>query len=151
MSLRESPFARADIALIMIIIMDIWQWLPFVSVVLMLGILGVPQSAIESARVDGATEIYILKTIILPVIRPLLLGVTVLRFIDAFREFDRVFIVTGGGPGMTTETVGFYLWRTTFKYWDIGYGSAIGILFYIAVAVLSYPLYRALTRSPIHL
>jgi multiple sugar transport system permease protein len=116
---------------------DAWQWTPFVAIVVAAGLEGVDRPSLEAARLDGANAWQELRRIALPQIRPLLALVVLIRLMDSLREFDKVFIMTGGGPGTSTETLPIYLWRSAFQYYDMGYSAAVGIVMLLGITVLA--------------
>jgi multiple sugar transport system permease protein len=116
---------------------DAWQWTPFVAIVVAAGLEAVDKPSLEAARLDGATAWQEFRYIALPQIRPLLVLVLLIRLMDSLREFDKVFIMTSGGPGTSTETLPIYLWRSAFQYYDMGYSAAVGVVMLIAISVLA--------------
>jgi multiple sugar transport system permease protein len=116
---------------------DAWQWTPFVAIVVAAGLEAVDRPSLEAARMDGATAWQEFRHIALPQIRPLLVLVVLIRLMDSLREFDKVFIMTSGGPGTSTETLPIYLWRSAFQYYDIGYSAAVGIVMLVMISLLA--------------
>jgi multiple sugar transport system permease protein len=114
---------------------DIWQWTPFVYLVLFAGLQTVPQETVEAAQVDGATSVQQFWHIEIPYLRPLLLLVLFFRIADVLRVFDHVFVVTGGGPGSTTQFFSLYLYRIAFKFSDLGQAAALAVLVMIAMTL----------------
>ena len=111
-----------------IIAIDVWQWTPFVTLVMLAGLLSLPEEPFEAAVMDGASRFQIFRDVTLPLLRPIIALVLLLRGIDAFKEFDKVFILTGGGPGTATELLSIYVHRLNFKNWDLGYGAAAAFM-----------------------
>ena len=128
--------ANPTTALVSVIIADVWQWTPFVTLVLLAGIVSLPQELFEVADVDGATAWQKTRYIILPMLRRVIAIVLLIRVLDAFREFDKIFVLTQGGPGTSTETVTFYAYLTGFKYFRIGYASAMSILLLLVTVAI---------------
>lgn len=122
-------------ALLSVIIADIWQWTPFVTLVALAGIVSLPQELFEVAEIDGASLWQRVRYVILPMLRRVIAIVLLIRVLDAFREFDKIFVLTQGGPGTATETATYYAYLTGFKYFKIGYASAMSILL-LAVTVV---------------
>lgn len=127
----------ARLALPVVAFVDAWQWTPFVAIVVAAGLEAVDRPSLEAARLDGANAWQEFRHIALPQIRPLLALVVLIRLMDSLREFDKVFIMTGGGPGTSTETLPIYLWRSAFQYYDMGYSAAVGIVMLLAITVLA--------------
>lgn len=125
------------VSLVTVAVIDAWQWTPFVAIVVAAAIETVPPSVMEAARIDGANAWQELWHFVLPQIRPLLVLVALIRFMDSFREFDKLFIMTNGGPGTSSETLPIYLWRHAFQYLDFGYAAAIGFVVLVIISVVS--------------
>ena len=121
---------------------DVWQWTPFVYLVLFSGFLTVPHEEIEAAQVDGASGWSQFWHIELIYLRPLLVLIIFFRLADVLRVFDHVFILTGGGPGNTTQLLSLYLYRVEFKFSDTGQAAALAVVVLVAVSVL----YSLVTR-----
>jgi multiple sugar transport system permease protein len=134
-------------ALSTMIAIDIWQWTPFLFLLFIAGLLGVPKEPLEAAEVDGASGIQTFRKVILPSLRPIFIVAFLLRFTDAYKIFDTIWTMTGGGPGLATETVSIFGYRITFKFWHIGYGSAVVTLIYIISYLASY-LFMKVTVKP---
>ena len=130
------------IALFSIILTDIWQWSPFAFLVIFAYLQSLPQDIYESADVDGANYLQKLRYITLPLIKPAIFLTALLRTIDTFRVFDKVYVMTGGGPGNSTETISFYIYRNAFRYFQIGYSSSIAIIMVAIVLLFSYAIYK---------
>jgi len=120
--------------LLAIIFADSWKEIPFVTMVLFAGIQSLPTQPIEAARIDGASRLQVLTHIILPLLTPLILFVIVIRVIDAFRIFDYVYAITGGGPGVSTETLMFYNYKMAFELLKLGKASALAVLSLLLIA-----------------
>ncbi|QSZ27107.1 sugar ABC transporter permease [Aceticella autotrophica] len=135
------------IALFSIILTDIWQWSPFAFLIIFAYLQSLPQDIYESADVDGANYLQKLRYITLPLIKPAIFLVALLRTIDTFRVFDKVYVMTGGGPGNSTETISFYIYRNAFRYFQIGYSSSIAIIMVTIVLLFSMPYIRNLMKS----
>ncbi|TME70332.1 MAG: sugar ABC transporter permease [Chloroflexi bacterium] len=121
---------------------DVWQWTPFVYLVLFSGFLTVPRDEIEAAQVDGASGWSQFWRIELYYLRPLLILIVFFRLADVLRVFDHVFILTGGGPGNTTQLLSLYLYRVEFKFSDYGQAAALAVVVLIAISVV----YSLVTR-----
>lgn len=137
-----------ELALTTTMLIDIWQWTPFVTLVMLAGLLSLPREPFEAAIMDGAGRLRIFRDITLPLLRPIIALVILLRGIDAFKEFDKVFILTGGGPGTSTELLSIYAYRINFKEWDLGYGAVCAFMIYLVVLILSAIFYKAMNWRP---
>lgn len=133
-------------AMFAVLSVDVWQWMPFVFLVCFAGLQAVPTDTVEAARVDGAGGWRLFRHIEFPYLQSLLLLVVVFRFTDTFRVFDHVQVLTGGGPGATTEFLSLYLYLIAFKFFNLNYAAALSlfVLFVTSVAfsVLSHYLGR---------
>jgi multiple sugar transport system permease protein len=116
------------LALPAVILADIWQWTPFVFLLLLAGLQGIPQSFLEAAEVDGATYLQNLFYIKLPQIKAIIGITAVLRLIDSFRSLVVLFVMTEGGPGMSTEILSLHLYKTAFTSQRLGLASAIAVV-----------------------
>ena len=123
-------------ALWAIVLADVWQYTPFVVLVLYAGLQSVPVESLEAAMVDGASRRQTLAYVIFPFLRPLVLFVLIIRSMDAFRIFDQVFVMTGGGPGTTTQTITFYNYVMAFRMLRMGRASALGVITLLILSVV---------------
>ena len=139
-------FGNPKLALPALIVVDIWQWTPFVILILHAGMLGISEEQLEAARMDGAGRLRIAWSIIIPNIAPQILLVLLFRTMDTYRIFDTVFVLTRGGPGTSTETIGLYTYQTGFSYFDMGYAMTLSIFILVTVAVISSFYIRLLRR-----
>ena len=121
---------------------DIWQWTPFVYLVLFAGLQTVPKESVEAAQVDGATWWTQFVYIELHYLRPLFLLILFFRAADILRVFDHIFILTGGGPGTTTQLLSLYLYRVEFRFFQTGQGSALAVVVLVSISLL----YTLVTR-----
>lgn len=130
-SLWASGYATAMIS---IIIVDIWEWTPFVFLMCLAGLAGLPVEPYEAAELDGANAWQKFRDLTWPFLRPVITITLLLRVMDAFRLFDQVFILTRGGPAGATETLSYYIYKVAFRFFDIGYAAAIS-LFMLALTI----------------
>lgn len=144
---QSAVLSDPDLAWWAIVLIDVWHWTPFVALVLLAGLLSLPREPFEAAIMDGASRLRILRDVTVPLLRPIIALVLLLRGIDAFKEFDKVFVLTGGGPGTATELLSIYTYRINFKEWDLGYGAVCAVMVYLVVLVLCSVFYTAMTRS----
>jgi multiple sugar transport system permease protein len=121
--LSSPPLAMLSVASV-----DVWQWTPFVYLIMFAGLQTVPVESIEAAQLDGATSWTQFRHIELHYLRPLLLLVIFFRIADVLRVFDHVYVLTGGGPGTTTEFLSLYLYRVAFRFSDLGQASALAVV-----------------------
>ncbi len=137
-------FGRTSLALFTVALGDIWQWTPFIFLVVYSGLSAVPPQPIEAARTLGANEWQILRFITLPTIKPVILIALIIRSLEAFKIFDKIFIMTGGGPGTSTESISVYLYRTGFVFGRLSFASAAALLVLVFVAVVTWLAVRPL-------
>lgn len=129
-----------------ILIANLWLATPFVVLVLLAGMASLPQEPFEAARVDGATSRQMIRYIMLPLLRPAFLVILVVRLTDAFRVFDLVYVLTGGGPGNFTDVASTFIYRQTFTRADFPQGAAASFFLIGIVCLLSFALFRVLRR-----
>ncbi len=129
--------AEPALAWTAVIITEVWKTTPFMALLLLAGLQVIPRDVYEASEIDGASKIRTFFTITLPLIRPVLLVALLFRTLDAFRVFDVIFVMTGGGPGNATESLSLYTYKTMFGALDFGYGSALSVLTFICVVIIS--------------
>jgi len=134
-------------ALSAVITVEIWQQLPVVTFVLAAGIQSLPVDMYKAAQVDGASRWQIFRLVTLPLLRPVIIVVLLLRIMDAFKVFDIVFMLTYGGPGQLTEVLSMLIYKTGLKFFQIGQASAMSWLFLIFIFIISFFFIRELQRS----
>jgi multiple sugar transport system permease protein len=139
--------ADPSLALPSLIFVDFWQWTPFMTLLLFAGLRSLPGSIVEAARMDGSTAWQIIWRIYLPLLRPVIGIALILRVLMAFKLFDIVYVLTAGGPGVVTENLAFFTYVQGFRYFNLGYASALAILQLIVVSILARTLI-ALTKRP---
>ena len=125
------------LALPSLILVDTWEWVPFMTIVLLAGLQSLPPEVFECARVDGANEWQIFRRITLPMMAPVSITVILIRALEAFKLFDIVMVMTGGGPGTATETVTMYAYIVGMNNGNLGYASAIAYSLLIMVIIFS--------------
>ena len=131
-----SWLTNATTALPAIMITEIWQWTPFMFLVLLAGLSAVNPELQEAAAIDGASNWKTFWAVTLPVIRPVVLVAILFRTIDVIKLFDIVYVTTGGGPGYATQPVTYYLYRTGARFFRMGYAAAGSWILLILVACL---------------
>lgn len=126
---------------------DVWKTAPFMALLLLAGLQNISYEFYEAAKVDGAGSIRRFFSITLPLLKPTILVALIFRTLDAFRVFDLIFVMTGGGPGNSTETLTIYAYKTLFRNLDFGIGSAIAVVIFIFVFVFAMIYIRLLDKS----
>lgn len=135
------------LAIYTIVIADLWYSTPFIMIILLGGLQALPTEPYEAARVDGASAVQRFWHITLPLLRPVLLAAVLIRAMDAFQIFDLPFIMTYGGPGMATETVNTWTYKTGFHNFQMGYAAAISVVALVAMLFVGAFLARVVIRS----
>ncbi len=134
-------------ALPAVVLVDVWQWTPFVTLILLSGMQSVSVEVVEAAELDGLTEWQKLWHIVMPLIRPVAVVVLLIRLIDSIRAFDMIFVLTRGGPGTSTEVLSIYSYITGFTEGDMGSAAALAWVTVVFVNILVFFFLRALSRS----
>jgi multiple sugar transport system permease protein len=129
--------ASPKLALLSVIAVDVWQWTPFVFLVLLAGLQAIPQEPYEAALIDGSSRWQTFRYVTLPLLKPAILIALLLRTMDLLRVFDQIFILTEGGPGFATETISLYIYRTAFRFFDFGYAAAMSFVLLALTNVIS--------------
>jgi multiple sugar transport system permease protein len=133
-----------------LVLVETWQWTPLVMLIVLGGLAAIPAEPYESALIDGANLWQVFRFITLPLITPFLFIAAMIRMIDAVKSFDIIYAITQGGPGTASETINLYLYSVAFAYYDVGYASAIAVVFFALIIVLAGLLLhlRQRTHSP---
>lgn len=129
-----------------LVVVDVWQTTPFVLLFLLAGLQSLPAEPYEAARVDGASDTQIFVRLTLPLLRPVILSVLLLRFMDAFRIFDIAYVLTRGGPAYATDMVSLYTYRVGLQWFDIGKASASAVLTLLIIGACAAVLLLGLGR-----
>jgi multiple sugar transport system permease protein len=132
-----------------LIIVDVWQWTPMITLIVLAGLAGLSNEPIEAAHVDGASEWQILRYITIPMLMPVILTAMILRLIDALKTFDIIFAMTGGGPGYASETLNIMGYKYSFEYFRMGQSSVILVVLFIVVFGCSLGIMKLRTSSEI--
>jgi multiple sugar transport system permease protein len=128
------------------VFMDVWKTTPFVAILLTAGMQVIPRELYQAARVDGAGNWQIFRRITMPLLMPVILVVLIFRTLDAFRVFDAIYVLTGGGPANTTETLSIYAYKVLFQTLQFGYGSTLSVVVFMCIGGITVFYIRLLTR-----
>lgn len=139
--------ASPKLAFLSIIIVDVWQWTPFMFLILLAGLQAIPSEPYEAALIDGSSRWQTFKNITLPLLKPAILIALLLRTMDLLRVFDSIFILTEGGPGFATETISLYIYRTAFRFGEFGYATAMSFVLLILTNIISAAYIRLLQKQ----
>ncbi|MDX2270907.1 MAG: sugar ABC transporter permease [Cyanobacteriota bacterium] len=126
--------AEPSTALLALLVVDIWQWTPLVAITMWAGLSRQDLHLLEAAQLEGANDCQIFLGVSLPLLRPLLDWVILLRTLEAFKVFEPVLLITGGGPGNATEVLHHYIFKVGLVFFDLGYASALSVLFGLLIA-----------------
>ncbi|PTX49149.1 carbohydrate ABC transporter membrane protein 1 (CUT1 family) [Melghirimyces profundicolus] len=130
-----------------VIFADVWKTTPFMALLLLAGLQTIPNNLYEAAEVDGASKIQQFFKITLPMLRTTILVALLFRTLDAFRVFDLIFVLTGGGPANATETISVYAYKTMFAQMNFGAGSALAVIVFFCIAIISILFVKLLGRD----
>jgi multiple sugar transport system permease protein len=130
--------AEPRLAFFTICFVDIWEWTPFVMIIFVAALKSIPPEFGEAARVDGANRWQLFWRISFPIMFPVVIVTMLLRFIDSFKVFDTIYALTGGGPGISTEVLGLYIYKQGLKYFYVGRTSAVVIVFVLIIFVTAF-------------
>ncbi len=137
------------VALPAVIVADVWRTMPFVAILCYARLLAIPPDVYEAAQVDGAGSVATLMRITLPLLGRILLLATLFRTLDALRAFDIMFVLTGGGPAGTTETLTVYAYRALFQTLQLGFGSAVSVVVFALVMTVAWAYLRLLRAGTV--
>jgi multiple sugar transport system permease protein len=139
--------ASPTLAFASVIMVDIWQWTPFIFLILLAGLQSIPEEPYEAALIDGSSAWQTFQHVTLPLLKPAILIALLLRTMDLLRVFDQIFILTEGGPGSATETISLYIYRTAFRFGDFGYAAAMSFVLLLLTNIISLLYIRLLQRQ----
>jgi multiple sugar transport system permease protein len=140
--LASSLGARAAV-----IVMDVWEYTPFVMLILLAGIQSIPSTVSEAAQVDGARSFGMFRFVILPYITPVIIVAVIFRLLTAAKMFDTVYVLTRGGPSFSTDVISSFVQRTFVFAYELSYASAAAIMFMVVMFILALVLTRVMRRS----
>ena len=123
-------------------LVDVWKWTPMITLIVLAGLKSLPNDPYEAARIDGANTLRIFWYITLPLIRPVLIAALMLRSLDNLKEFDTIYTITQGGPGIASETLYLYSYNVGFSFFKAGYGSALMVVVFLIVLVFNVVMNR---------
>src|SRR3954469_14155664 len=130
-----------------LVMVETWQWTPLVMLIVLGGLASLPTDPYEAAVLDGASMWQVFRHVTLPLVWPFIVVAAVIRGIDALKAFDTIFVISNGGPGTSSETLNILLYLQAFSFYDIGYASAIVVVFFILVMVITLLMLYSRQRS----
>jgi multiple sugar transport system permease protein len=120
-----------------LVMVEVWHWTPLVMLLVLGGLASLPVDPYEAAKIDGATSWQAFRYITLPLLAPFIMVAVVIRTIDALKAFDTIYVITQGGPGTASETINIFLYLNAFAYYNIGYASAVVVVFFVLIIGLA--------------
>ena len=133
-------------ALATLMLIDAWQWTPFLMILLYAGMISLPVEAFEAAVIDGASAWQQIRYVTLPMLRNVIVIAVTIRLIDSLRAYDLVYMMTRGGPGTSTETFSYYVFRLAFTGLNLGQAAAVSLTYLIVISILTSFLFNRLRR-----
>lgn len=127
---------NSSTSLLGLIIVDVWEWTPYVALILLAGMQALPAEPYEAVQVDGATGFQTFRYLTLPLLKPSISVAVMFRFMDLFKWMDTIYIMTGGGPGTSTETLSYYAYMNNFKFLEVGYAAAMCLVMLVVVLII---------------
>lgn len=139
-------FSDPTTAWLGVVVVDVWEWTPFMMLLMLAGLFAMPREPIEAAEIDGVSRWQMFWHIQLPLLRPMIILALLFRAIDASKVFDIIWVLTKGGPGKSTEVISVYAYRVSFIQWDLGTGAAVGLLVAFFSILIAATFYKIVTR-----
>jgi len=130
-----------------LVAVEVWHWTPLVMLIVLGGLAALPTEPYDSARIDGASAWQMFRYITFPLVLPFIVVAMIIRTIDALKAFDTIFVITQGGPGTASETINIYLYLQAFAFYKIGYASAVVVVFFALIVLLSLVLLHVRQRA----
>ena len=149
LDMGRGPLGEIKLAMPAVILIDIWQWTPLVMIIFLAGLKSLPREPYEAARVDGASRWQSFWRITLPLLKPTILIVLLLRTMQGFKVFDIIYAATGGGPGTATTVLNYHIYTVGMVFFKMGYAAALANILLIIVAVLAVLYIIVLQRQQI--
>ncbi|MGY4801697.1 carbohydrate ABC transporter permease [Teichococcus aerofrigidensis] len=120
-----------------LVMVEVWHWTPLVMLIVLGGLASLPQDPYEAAKIDGASALQAFWHITLPLLAPFIVVALIIRTIDALKAFDTIYVITQGGPGTSSETINIFLYLQGFAYYNMGYASAVVVVFFLLIVALA--------------
>ena len=130
-----------------LILVDVWQWTPMITLIVLAGLAGLSEEPVEAARIDGASEWQIIRFVTVPMVMPVILTALILRLIDALKTFDIIYAMTGGGPGYASETLNIMGFKYSFEYFRMGQSAVILVVLFLVVLTCSLGIMKLRNRA----
>lgn len=139
----------ARTVIISLVLVDVWKWTPMITLIVLAGLKSLPKDPYEAAIIDGANAFHIFSYITLPLIQPVLITALTLRSLDNLKEFDIIYTITQGGPGIASETLYLYSYKTAFSFFKAGYGSTLIIIVFLLVLLFNVAMNKIRYRTEV--
>jgi multiple sugar transport system permease protein len=140
--------ASPTLSMLVLVFSDVWRWVPYMTLVVLGGLASLPKEPEEAARIDGATEWQVIRDVTIPLLTPVLAVVAVLKTVFALKMFDQVVTLTGGGPGQSTQTLAHLVYSIGFRWFDMGYASAVAWMLTAVLMIVAVQYVRLVLRKP---
>jgi multiple sugar transport system permease protein len=127
----------ADTVIPTLVLVEVWHWTPLVMLLILGGLASLPVDPYEAAKIDGASPWQAFRYITLPLLAPFIVVALIIRTIDALKAFDTIYVITQGGPGQASETINIFLYLQAFAFYNVGYASAVVVVFFILIMGLA--------------
>jgi len=128
--------SNPDYAFLSLCLIDIWQWTPFLYIIFLAGLQSLPREPYEAATIDGASSFQAFRYITIPLLMPVILTGMLLKMIESLKVFDIIYALTGGGPGISTESYTMYIYKTGFRFFRLGYAASLSYILLIILMIL---------------
>lgn len=138
--------SNPTIALLSVVLLDVYQWTPFTFIIILAGLSSLPKEPFEAGKIDGASSFQIFRYITIPILAPLLFTTFTLKLIFSFKIFDFPYNLTQGGPAVSTEVFSMYIYRQGLGFFNMGYSSALSVIFLIIVLVICLSLLLRMSK-----
>jgi multiple sugar transport system permease protein len=135
------------LAMAAVVIVDVWQWTPFMMLLMLAGLQSLPSEPFEAAAVDGASRLQALRFLTIPMLKGIVLVALIFRGVDAFDTFDTIYVLTRGGPGTATQTLTMFDFFQAFRWFHYGYAAAIAVVMLLMLWAVSFGAVRSIGRA----
>jgi multiple sugar transport system permease protein len=135
------------LAFVAVVLVDVWQWTPFMMLLMLAGLQSLPNEPFEAAAVDGASRLQSLRYLTIPMLRGIALVALIFRGVDAFDTFDTIYVLTRGGPGTVTQTLTMFDYSEAFRWFHYGYAAAVAVIMLLMLWAVSFTAIRSIGRQ----
>jgi multiple sugar transport system permease protein len=135
------------LAFVAVVLVDVWQWTPFMMLLVLAGLQSLPNEPFEAAAVDGASRLQALRYLTIPMLKGIVLVALIFRGVDAFDTFDTIYVLTRGGPGTVTQTLTMFDFFQAFRWFHYGYAAAVAVIMLVMLWAVSFGAIRSIGRQ----